>query len=861
MSRLRWRGAFRRHGLRALFEAHPDPVYFVDTDGKFVAGNAALADRVGIPWEILRGMDFGPTVHPDDRERVAGEFARAAAGETRRYRSRGLRPDGSTFFADVLNVPIRSRDRVLGVLGLGRDIDDLADVQTSLDVTERLLQIAGRVARVGGWATDLVTGERHWSPQLFDVLGLDPDQVVTRGDLIAHVGSGHRARVDRAFTRCATKGTAFDLVAPFRTAAGELRQIRLIGEAVRAGGRIVRVQGAVTDVTAAVEQHRERIRMDTLLTAALDGVPNDLVFVDRDWRLRYVNRAAAATLGIRAADLIGADLWTVTGFGDDVAAMLHTVMASGTQQSLRLRDPRTNRWVETLVFPADDLLGISMTDVSEREAARLVAIGDPRKQYAQATVFDSTSDAIIVRGLGDGIEYFNSSAAELLALDGDEDVTGQPLLAVLGADAQAYAEADAVVAAEGNWTGDLVIRRNDEERLIACRWVLVRDPSGAPEAVFCVLIDVTEARREGEVMLRAQRMESIGTLAGGIAHDLNNVLTPLMLSTQLLAGEEDELSRLRIIAGMQEAIERGSNMIRQVLTFARGVEGQRTLVEITDLVERFTEFCRDTLPKNLVVEVEVVRDLRILGDPTQLLQVLMNLATNARDVMPDGGSLTVRATGDGDRVRIAVTDTGPGMTPSVLDQAFDPFFTTKAVGQGTGLGLSVSQAIARAHDGSLDVTATGPAGTTFVLDLPRATASEAPSPAAPAAIGTSDLTGVRVLIVDDEDAIIDAASAVIRNAGGEPVGARDAEEAKVIVVRDPVDLVLTDLVMPGTTGRAFLAWLATRKPGLAVVTMSGVPEQGLAVERQPNVRAVLDKPFTAAALLQALAAALPATPR
>jgi two-component system, cell cycle sensor histidine kinase and response regulator CckA len=856
MSRPRWRGAFRRNGLRALFEAHPDPVYFFDRDGGFVAGNAALADRVGLPWERLREMDFTPTVHPEDRDRVNEEFARAAAGETRRYRSRGVRPDGSTFFADVLNVPIRSRGRVLGVLGLGRDIDDLTDAQSSLDVSERLLQIAGRVARVGGWATDLVTGERHWSREMFDVLGLDPEVVRTRGDLLDHVGSGHRARVDRVFTRCATKGTAFDLVAPFRTATDEYRQIRIIGEAVRAGGRIVRIQGAVTDVTAAVDQHRERNRMDALLTAALDGLDNDLVFVDEDWRIRYVNRAAAETLGVAAADLVGAELWTVTGFDGDVATSLRAAMSTRSQQSVRARNPRTQRWIETLAFPADDLLGISMSDVSERESGRLEAIGDPRKQYAQATVFDSTTDAIIVRGLGDGIEYWNSSAARLLALGPDDDLTGRPLQAVLGADPGAYADAEAALAADDNWTGDLVVQRDGVERLIACRWILVRDPAGTPEAVFCILVDVTDARREGELVLRTQRMESIGTLAGGIAHDLNNVLTPLMLSTQLLAGTEDDPGRLRILAGMQQAIERGSNMIRQVLTFARGVEGERTLVDVTELVDRFAEFCRDTLPKNLALEVSVEPGLQVLGDPTQLLQVLMNLATNARDVMPEGGRLAVRAANAADRVRITVTDRGPGMDPHVLDKAFEPFFTTKDPGRGTGLGLSVSQAIARTHHGSLDITATGPDGTEFTLDLPRATAADLAPAAAPPKGGSIDLRGARVLIVDDEDAIIEASSEVIRTAGGEATGARDVDEAKRVLVREPVDLVLTDLVMPGTTGREFLDWLAARHPGLAVVTMSGVPEQGDAAERRRNVRAVLDKPFSTDELLHALASAL-----
>lgn len=719
-----WDEHLRKLALDTLFELSNEPIYVYAPDGRFIDGNPALAERTGYPWEKLREIDFQPTVHPDDAEFVAQQFAAALAGETVRYQARGLRPDGTVYHAEVLNAPVKVDGVVVAVLGVANDLDELTGVRTSLD------------------------------------------------------------------------------------------------------------------------------RIESRMFTALESLGEAMALVDADWNVTFLNGPAKHLLSPGGDDLVGTSLWDLDLPDPEGEAMLREVMATRRSHVRRRFDENLQRWVELTGFPAGDLLGIRVRDITEIEDARRRILDDSRRIHAQTTLLDSASDAIIMRGLDGVIEYANRASFELLGID--EPLEGRRLRDVLELSDEAGAQLERDLGRLGRWVGEVVVRRPDgSQRITEAQWQVVNDPEGNPDAVFCRLTDVTERRRQEELLARTQRMESIGTLASGIAHDLNNVLTPLMLSAQLLAADEMDPKRLRILAGMQQTVQRGSDMIRQVLTFARGVEGERTIVEIADLVRGFAEFCRDILSKNIRVEVSAADGLAVLGDPTQLLQVLMNLATNARDAMADGGTIRLKATGDEERVIIEVTDDGAGMPADVLARIFEPFYTTKGIGRGTGLGLSVSQAIARTHGGSLEATSEPGRGTTFRLELPRSIRAADPSERT-ADTGPIDLAGLRVLIVDDESDIVESASLVIERAGGAPMAVTDARDAQRLLRGAVMDVVLTDLVMPGTSGRVFLDWLAEFSPGMPVVAMTGVPEQGVHAAKRDNVRVTLDKPFTAERLLEAL---------
>jgi PAS domain S-box-containing protein len=383
--------------------------------------------------------------------------------------------------------------------------------------------------------------------------------------------------------------------------------------------------------------------------------------------------------------------------------------------------------------------------------------------------------------------------------------------------------------------------------------------------------DITERRRLEQQVLRAQRMESIGTLAGGIAHDLNNVLSPILMSVELLrrrTGDPESVRRLDVI---EQAASRGAGMIRQVLGFARGMEGERQPLQVSPIVDETLRIVGETFPRNIAVRALVAPDTWVLeDDPTQLQQVLLNLCVNARDAMPDGGQLTVRADNvvldaemaarildarAGRHVRLVVADTGTGIAPALLEKIFDPFFTTKPPGQGTGLGLSTTLAIVKGHGGALRLQSEPGQGTQVEVFLP-ATADPQATVAFELGVDVPRGQGETVLVVDDEEPIrattrdlLEAHGYRVLEAanGAEAISAYAAHQAQVAVV-------ITDLMMPVMDGPATIQVLHRLAPRLPVIAVSGLSasrEARLALEQ--GAAAFLAKPCTAGALLATVA--------
>ena len=667
-------------------------------------------------------------------------------------------------------------------------------------------------------------------------------------DSTVHPDDQHRVR--EAFDAAAA-GTSQRYEARGIRPDGSIFYSSVLNAPIRRDGEVVGVVGVAHDRDEVIDIRSSLDRVETHLVGALDGISDAIAFVDDQWRFTFLNSRAIDILGRGSRELVGTSMWDLDISDPEGGEMLREVMRTRRPLARRRFDSGIQRWMEVAGFPAGDLLGIQVRDVTEIEEARRRPQDDARLLHARAMLMDESRDAIVMRGLGDVIEYANASAGRLFDAGHPSELVGRQLSEVLGLSAEMSREIETALARDRIWRGDLVLHpANGTELITENSWSAVDGPEGYLDAVFCIISDATDRRREHELVARAQRMESIGTLASGIAHDLNNVLTPLMLSTQVLAAGESDERRLRILEGMRATVERGGDMIRQVLTFARGVEGERTIVDVAALARRFAEFCRDILPKDIEVVVTAEDDLAVVGDPTQLLQVLMNLATNARDAMPDGGHLRLAATGDDTRVVIEVADDGTGMPPHDLERIFEPFYTTKGVGRGTGLGLSVSQAIARTHGGSLEARSGLGSGTTFRLVLPRSTA---PCPEeTPVDRSSATLAGRRVLIVDDEDDIVDLVTLVVSDAGGIALGATDALDAQRLLDDSEVDVIVSDLVMPGTSGREFLGWLGANRSSVPVVAMSGIPEQGAHAARRANVRATLDKPFTAEQLIAAI---------
>jgi signal transduction histidine kinase len=375
-----------------------------------------------------------------------------------------------------------------------------------------------------------------------------------------------------------------------------------------------------------------------------------------------------------------------------------------------------------------------------------------------------------------------------------------------------------------------------------------------------------QALRESEAkLMRAQRMESLGILAGGVAHDLNNILAPILMAVDVLRRKSlDDQSR-RLVAAMEASARRGADLVRQVLTFARGVEGARAPLQLRQVLSEMERMMRETFPRSLEVRTDVAADLwPVMGQSTPLQQVVMNLCVNARDAMPNGGILTVSAGNvllddtaavvrhplarPGPYVRLGVADTGEGIAPEVLERIFDPFYTTKPVGHGTGLGLSTSLSIVTGHGGFIDVASDRGRGTTFHVYLPAlpgaVEAAAAALPAEPAG-GTGEL----VLVVDDEASIREMTREVLEEFGFAVVTAGSGSDA-IAVFRErraEIRVIVTDLAMPEMDGASLVRALREIDAAVAIIISSGLIE-GTPLETGAD--ALLSKPYTASQLVE-----------
>lgn len=422
-----------------------------------------------------------------------------------------------------------------------------------------------------------------------------------------------------------------------------------------------------------------------------------------------------------------------------------------------------------------------------------------------------------------------------------------------------------------NWRCDMhVVTRSGESRWISDASVLECDATGEPVRAMGILQDITDRRSLEEQFLRAQRLESIGTLAGGIAHDLNNILAPITMAVGLLQELGEDSEQCELLSTIEVSARRGADMVSQVLSFARGVEGERVRVQVQHLLRDIEKMANDTFLKNIQVITDISSSLwNVYGDSTQLHQVLLNLCVNARDAMPDGGRLTLGAENvrlkaacpelgpdgrPGPYIAVRVTDTGIGIDPENVDQIFAPFFTTKTADKGTGLGLSTSASIVRSHGGLLRVRSVPGEGSEFTVYLPAqpdgATAA-VPEGAIPRPRGNGEL----ILVVDDEEHVRRMVQYVLESFGYRVALAATGGDALTLFTerRNDISAVVTDVMMPGMSGIELIGEIRGIDPGMPILAASGVhgTDEKLKAAGNEGV-GFLRKPYSVGGLLKTL---------
>ncbi len=617
------------------------------------------------------------------------------------------------------------------------------------------------------------------------------------------------------------------------------------------------------DITEQVETQTALRRSRDEITHILDRVHDGFVALDKDWRYTYVNHQASVMLQRQTpADLIGRHIWTEypEGVGQPFYHAYQRAMETQQPQFLVEQYEPWDLWFENRIYPSPDGLSIFFTDVTERKRAELSL---RTSQAKLLTVTEHSPDFIVQLDLEGRIQYVNRLKPDYAVTD----VIGRNWLLGLAEDDQGAAHSallEAIATLRQTEFEAVTGGQRSEQLRYRCRVnPVLRGEHLDSLILFCT--DITEQRRLQEEhrqlelqLARAQKMESLGSLAGGVAHDMNNVLGAILgLASGCRVGQADGSPLAAAFDTIAKACDRGRSLVQSLLNFARqGLAEERSL-DLNALIREEILLLERTTLQRVRLVTDLDPDLRpIQGDPSALTHALMNLCVNAVDAMPDGGDLTVRSRNNGpSQVTITLEDTGCGMPPEVLERACDPFFTTKPQGQGTGLGLSLVYGTMKAHRGTMTLHSDPGRGTRIELHFP-ASAPESPKEMLPAAPEATPSTRIlQVLLVDDDDLVRGSLESLLELLNCAVTPATRGEEAlRHIEAGLQPDVVILDMNMPGIGGAGTLQRLRELQPRVPVLLSTGRVDQQVKtlVATLPEVT-VLPKPFGLKEMRAALA--------
>ncbi|MDZ4405530.1 response regulator [Prosthecobacter sp.] len=575
------------------------------------------------------------------------------------------------------------------------------------------------------------------------------------------------------------------------------------------------------------------------------------------------NAAFERISGYSEAEIIGRNPRFLQGPESDPESVrvMRDAVQAGRDCQVTLRNYRkdgTPFWCEVTISPVRDasgqlthFIGVENDVTTQRQA-------DEHIRH-QAALIDQANDAICVFDLESRVTFWNPGAVRLYGF-ATEEVFGRPIMDSICREPAEKREAFIQeVFRVGHWNGEIRHQTKDGRALtVLSRLTLLTDAHGLPSGMLAVNHDLTETKALEQQLLRSQRQETLGALAGGIAHDLNNALAPILMGVELLKAKYPGAPG--IVDLFDSSVRRAAAMIRQLLTFAKGTAGERSPVQLSYLIMEMQGIIESTFPKNITVQVHADSNLpTVLADATQLHQVLLNLCVNARDAMPTGGTLTLAATKvevsvvqagmppnakTGCHVAVSVRDTGTGIPLEIRERIFDPFFSTKAADKGTGLGLSTVMGIVKGHDGFLKVDSAPGQGTAFTAYLPAAISAAEAAPQTKWKMSFQG-QGETILFVDDEPAVREVAREVLQRMNFRVVLASDGIEALMWLNEHQSILraVITDQHMPNQDGLVFVSILKKILPDIPVIVSSGRLEDDMRKKFQAlGVNAFLDKP-------------------
>lgn len=868
--------------LRLFIENNPLAVAMFDQKMRYLAVSPRWLQSYRLKGEVIGRSHY--EIFPEITERWKQMHQRCLAGSVEKSDEDCFeRADGSVDWIKWEARPwFDNTGEIGGIMIFSEDISKRKRAELALRETEQRLSLALAAASMGVWVLEIQTNRVFWSPETYKLMGVDqPDPTLESFTKLIHPED--LASVTEAINKAITGHTFYEAEFRIIRPDGKIIWLSNYGQAIYdAEGQPLRLLGVVMDISrrkrADEALRSSEARMGGIINSAMDAI----ISVNDTQRIVLFNKAAEKMFGYTAKEVLGQSLAQLIPTRYRSAHDQHirrfdqtgeTTRAMGTLNSVsgirrNGEEFRIEASISQIEAEGHKYFTVILRDITERVQAN-------ERLVEQATLLDQSHEAIVVRDLNNHIQYWSRGAERLYGWTAEEAIGRSATELHYSKDTSLLTEVNQKTIERGEWNGELrQVSKDGREVMIEGHWSLVRDAEGNPKNILAINTDVTEKKKLEANFLRAQRLESIGTLASGIAHDLNNILSPIIMGGQMLQMKLHDDQSQRLLSLMQANANRGAEMVKQVLSFARGISGQRVVLQPKHLIREIVRIADETFPKDIRIEQKLADDLwTINGDATQLHQVLLNLCVNARDAMPQGGTLMIEARNRpldelyaqmlkgataGNFVVITIADTGLGISPEIIDRIFDPFFTTKEPGQGTGLGLATVQGIVASHGGFITVESKLGSGTKFSIYFPSieiAKQQKTVQDPQEMPLGAGEL----ILVVDDEAAVREMSSAALEAFGYRTLTADNGATAlrEYVAHQNEISVVITDLMMPVMDGIATIRSLRRLNPNIRIIASSGLADSAKMNElKMLQVDDLLEKPYSAFSLLTSIAKAL-----
>ena len=875
--------------LSRAVEQSPVSVMITDAKGnieyvnpKFTqASGYGFAEVVGQNPRILKSGDFS-------RENYEELWSTVKSGREWHGEFHNKRKNSDPYWELASISPITDQaGAITHFVAVKEDITERKRIEKELRRSQSKLRLALTLAKVVYWERDVATRMYRFDDDFYALYGTSVEkeggyEMSAETYIRRFIPPKDIARVEASISAdLANCDPQYESRLEHRIIRGdgEERTVAVVIRVVKdATGRAIKKYGAIQDITERRQAEESLQLFRTLIDHSDDGIevidPETAQYLD-------INQIACGRLGYTREEMLSMKVY-------DIETTLNNA-ASWPAHAEKLRltgsfiGEGTHRRKDGSTFPVEvnvhylqhdrGYLVAVVRDITERKRVE-DALRESEARFR--TICETSPLGIFMMDENRNVTYVNRSACEITGRS-IEDLGGQGWREMIYQEDRQHVsdQWDTAARTQTAFHGARRYLRKDEKVIWAnmtCAPILEKH---AIRGYMGIFEDITEQKQKDEQLLRSQRMESVGTLAGGIAHDLNNALGPILMVVDILKRQITDDTNLRLLDVMEASAQHGADLVRQVLSFARGVHGQSILVNLVHLLDQIGNMIHDTFPKNIDFRFAHCADpWMVTGDPTHLHQVFTNLCVNARDAMPRGGALKVvlenKVLDDvyagmnldskaGAYLVVKVEDNGCGIPAAVADRIFEPFFTTKDVGKGTGLGLSTTMAIVKSHGGFINVYSEVGTGTTFAVYLPANASSRAVKDLAIEETALIRGNGETVLFVDDEERIRTVAQTLLEGFGYRVLLATNGAEAVGLYAqhREQIAIVLTDMAMPIMDGPSTIIALKALNPNVKVIGSSGLDTNGAIAEAVgAGVKHFIPKPYTAQTMLKILSLAL-----